>query len=189
MVQWTILVSAGLLAAAVGSGRVPPIGEPITVEGRIDQIDDEGPSGPSGMWMRVGYDRAVLVRGGGRLGDFVVGERVRAEGTRGEDHVHVARDGRIRRYSVVLATEPIVRLQGAGIPMWIPATLAGLLAVFLVLALVLGRLQARPRPRRSGAAVADVDAAWSALDPGDLPTDPIDALAELARRADDEDQT
>jgi hypothetical protein len=187
MVQWTILVIAGLLAAAAEAAVLPAVGEPIAVEGRIDQID-RGTAPSAGVWLRMADDQAVVVRGSGGATTLAIGTRMRAEGTRGEDLVQVARDGRTRHYPVVLATGPLLAMPETSIKMWMPALLGGLLVVFLVLAILFGR---RPPRRRSAGArgrLDDLDAHWSTLDPGDLPADPIDALAEMARRADEEDQ-
>ena len=69
---------------------------------------------------------------------------------------------------------------------WLVWTLMGLVVlgggVSAVIWWRLGSTVGRPHPSLPGPTVDD----WNALASGDLPEDPADALAELARRADDE---
>ena len=100
-------------------------------------------------------------------GDAITGDRV-------------ARDGVSRSYRVLHAAPPIVVVQASGDVGWMPLLLVGLVVLMVPLTIVLSR---RGRAARRPALDHD-DAAWTPLEPSDLPDDPADALAELARRAD-----
>ncbi|MDP6986845.1 MAG: hypothetical protein QGG74_02260 [Phycisphaerales bacterium] len=175
------MVQLIVLMAAVS---LPPVGGAIVVEGRIEQIDP-GRSGPSDIWIRGVDDRPILVRGG-EEDSAIVGDWVRAEGTRGEDRIQRARDGQRHRYTLVQASGPLARLAPSAMSAWLTMILIGLLGVFLVLAIVFGRAQLRPRPARLRTGRDDLETAWSSVEPSGLPADPVDALAELSRRADEE---
>ena len=125
------------------------------------------------------------MRGSFEANGLLVGDRVRTKGIRGEDHVQVARDGRVHRYTLVLATGPPVPVSATAFPAWMFVVLPLLLAALLVLALTFGRRQVRTRPPRLSGRGRDLESGWSTLEPSDLPADPIDALAELSRRADE----
>ena len=178
------MVQLIVLLAAVS---LPPIGEPMSVEGRIEQIDQEQ-SGFRDIWIRAAGDQLVLVRGHEQVEECIVGDRVHAACTRGEDSVQIARDGRTRRYTFLQAEGPLLRMSSAPFPVWMLALLAGLLAVFLMLAIMFGRRPIRPRPARVMGVENELEADWLAVEPSDLPADPADALAELARRADEEQE-
>ncbi len=94
--------------------------------------------------------------------------------------MQAARDGRTRVYRAARLHGQWVAAQPPSGDWWLPVVVAGLFVLFLVAAVWAGR---RKTVRRSAAAPRIA----LAVDPSPLPADPADALAALARQADEED--
>ena len=196
MLLVSLLVVATLHVAVTpvdvgGDGHL--IGEPWQFDGRIDQIDRaSGDSNQSAavVWIRLDNNQPVRVVVPTTSIEKRVGDVVRIHGVRGEDHIAAARDGTMHRY---LAVYDGVLSLPENVPTswsWSVVALPLLLGACLFVALNIGRQQRRTRIQR-GMADEDVSPDWRSLEgmeSSDLPSDPVEALAELARRT-DEDHT
>ncbi len=196
MLLVSLLVVATLHVAVTPSdagGDGHRSGESWQFEGRIDQIDRvSGDSNQSTavVWIRLTNNQPVRVVVPTMSIEKRVGDVVRVHGVRGEDHIAAARDGTMHRY--LAAYDGVLSLP-ENVPnswSWSVVALPLLLGACLFVALNIGRQQRRTRIQR-GMADEGVAPDWRSLEgmeSSDLPSDPVEALAELARRT-DEDHT
>ncbi len=174
-------VSTSVLALVLlAASTLPPVGEPYTVEGRIERIDRGVDAITTWIALQSGDPLAVQASPGSQPPP--VGSRIRITGTRRDDLVVTGPDGHTRYF-------PVVHTSGAWTPIntparssgWLAWVLGGLFLMVCTMTIVLGR-SARLRPSR---ALAETQP--PSFETAPLPADPVDALAELARQADEEE--
>jgi hypothetical protein len=196
MLLVSLLVVATLhvvVTAPIPVGDGHRIGDVWHFDGRIDRIDRadaDAAQSAAVVWVRLSKDQPIRVVVALMPMDMSVGDDVHVQGVRGEQYSAAARDGQIHQYFVVDDGVLSAANSVAGSWAWTVVVLPVLLGVCLLAALNIGRYQRRPRILQGGADMGD-SADWQPLEyleSGDLPVDPIEALAELARRT-DEDHT
>ena len=132
----TSVLALVLLAAST----LPPVGEPYTVEGRIERIDRGVDAITTWIALQSGDPLAVQASPGSQPPP--VGSRIRITGTRRDDLVVTGPDGHTRYF-------PVVHTSGAWTPINTPARSSGWLAWVLGGALSCG-LHDDNRPRSLG---------------------------------------
>ena len=174
-------VSTSVLALILlAASTLPPVGEPYTAEGRIERID-RGVDAIT-TWIALQSGDPLAVQASPDSQPPPVGSRIRITGTRRDDLVLAGPDGHTRRFPVVHTSgEWTTTNTPAPRQAWLAWVLGGLFLVVCTLMIVLGR---SARPRRSRASTGTQPPSFETAP---LPADPVDALAELARQADEEE--
>jgi hypothetical protein len=169
---------------AMSSGPDDYRGDLCRVAGVLQQRTPlDGPWAGVGEWfVRDAEGRPLLVYVVGDDGTIREGTAVRIHARFYKPVDAVARDGETHRYAAFVGALPEIAAgatgSDAGILLVLAPALGAMGAVFIVLILLVRRQRARPRRGGSGAAPeAEVD------DGAGLPDDPVEALAEMRRRA------
>ena len=169
---WAVMLACPSMGVAKADS-----GESWAISGQVEQIDlmPEG----SQVWVRPMGESPVLVV----LQDGTstpVGSQIIVKGTRGDDQVREARDGRSRPYRLLYAEAPLEVVKAGVTRDWLSLLLMALVLMLVPFTILLSRRSGRKVYRSVELASDD----WAPLEPTDLPEDPVEALAELARRAD-----
>ncbi|MDG1837487.1 MAG: hypothetical protein P8I91_01630 [Phycisphaerales bacterium] len=174
-------VSTSVLALVLlAASTLPPVGDPYTAKGRIERID-RGVDAIT-TWIALQTGDPLAVQASPDSQPPPVGSLIRITGTRRDDLVLAGPNGHMRRY-------PVVHTSGAWTSTntpaprqtWLVWVLGGLFLVVCTLMIVLGRSGCQRRNR------ASTETQIPSFETVLLPADPVDALAELARQADEEE--
>ncbi len=166
-----------LVLALTGGPEIPlpQVGDVWEIQGRITHHDHD-PRGDL-VWIETMDGRMVSAR---RMQDGGLppeGALVQVAGIRGEDASRSATTGEPLLIPSIQGEFTVVPADGGGLTPLLLVGLGGLLLIIVAMGWRRGRASSLRRCHADG-----ID--WSDLDETDLPDDPVEALAEMARRTD-----